>query len=96
MSEHGDGTRNPMKEVRRVLNLTQEQMAERLHCSTTSVRRWEQMGPLPQRNQIALAELRQMARQTGIENENAPTGPWPTTNTVSALTMVLITVVNWL
>jgi DNA-binding XRE family transcriptional regulator len=75
MSEHGDGTRNPMKEVRKVLKLTQEEMAEQLACSTTTVRRCERKGTVPRRNQTASTELRRMARQASIEIKNEPTDP---------------------
>jgi transcriptional regulator with XRE-family HTH domain len=59
---------NPVKDVRKALDLTQEEMARRLGCSKTSERRFEYTATLP-RVTAVLANLRKLAKQAGVEIE---------------------------
>lgn len=58
-----------LRAVRSELNLTQEQLAERLGVSFATVNRWESGGTKPQR--AALAAIRALADEAGVSNEAA-------------------------
>jgi len=64
-------TKNPVKEIRAALGLTQEEMAQRLGCSLTSQRRFEYQRTLPKVKAVA-GNLRKLAKQAGVELEEAP------------------------
>lgn len=57
-----------VKAVRLALGLTQEEMAQKLGCSLSSARRFEQEGVLP-RVKAVRGNLLRMAKQAGIELE---------------------------
>jgi DNA-binding transcriptional regulator YiaG len=73
MSATSDATpRNPVKEVRQALGLSQEQMAAKLGCCHSTVCRWELKGTLPTRGDTRgdiLLRLRWLAEKAGIEIE---------------------------
>lgn len=60
---------NPVKEVRDAHGLTQEEMAERIGCGKTTLRRCEYTSRLPQ-NSAVLKNLRQLAQEKGIDIDN--------------------------
>jgi DNA-binding transcriptional regulator YiaG len=68
MSECTDAIRNPFKEVRQALELSQEQMALNLGCSESMVWRYEGSGKIPQATAVH-ERLMKLARQVGIEIE---------------------------
>jgi DNA-binding transcriptional regulator YiaG len=74
MNEQPDSTRNPVKnpvkDVRQALGLSQDQMAAKLRCCHSTVCRWELKGTLPTRGDILL-KLRWLAEKAGIEIEEA-------------------------
>jgi DNA-binding XRE family transcriptional regulator len=62
--------RNPMKDVRLALGITQGEMAKRLQSSAMTVRRCEYERRLPGTVAV-LANLRKMAKQAGVTIEDA-------------------------
>jgi len=66
---------NPVKDVRTALELTQEEMAQRLGCSITSERRFEYTSAIP-RTKAVLANLQKLAKQAGVQisPEKQPAG----------------------
>jgi transcriptional regulator with XRE-family HTH domain len=68
ITQQTDPTRNPVKEVRQALGLSQEKMARELGCSQNAVWLWERAGSLPPRQDI-LVKIRSLAKQAGIEIE---------------------------
>ena len=62
MSDQPGTPRNPVKEVRQALGLSQEQMAQLLGCNPKTVSSWERKGTLPSNPDI-LAKLRKMTKQ---------------------------------
>jgi len=59
---------SPVREVRKALKLTQEQMARELGCSYASARRFESDGTLPK--VVAVRErFEKMAKKAGFEIE---------------------------
>lgn len=62
--------RNPVKEVRLALELTQEQMADKLRTSLMTARRCEYEKRLPG-TRAARENFFKLARQAGIEFEEA-------------------------
>ncbi len=59
-------TPNPVREIRDVLKLTQEEMAQRMGCSITSQRRLGYEGTLP-RDKAVKANLAKLAQQAKVE-----------------------------
>jgi len=59
---------NPVKDVRTAHGLTQLQMAEKLGCGHTTLRRLEYESRLPE-NKAVLHNLRKLAKQKGIQIE---------------------------
>jgi transcriptional regulator with XRE-family HTH domain len=68
MNEHGDTKRNPVKEVRQALGLSQKEIAREIGCGEHLVRFWESMGTLPHREK-SLNKLRELAKRAGIKIE---------------------------
>jgi DNA-binding transcriptional regulator YiaG len=68
MSEHGDTKRNPVREVRQALGLSQEHMAVKLGCTQGAVQVWEEKCTLP-RKPAYLAQLLFLAARAGMEIE---------------------------
>ena len=59
-----------LRATRAALNLTQEQLAERLGVSFATVNRWEGGGNKPQR--AAQEAILALAREAGVEGAEAP------------------------
>jgi DNA-binding transcriptional regulator YiaG len=68
MTQQPGTPRNPVKDVRMALDLSQEQMARELGCSQSTVGRCEQARAMPHKPAV-LAKLLFMAKQAGIEIE---------------------------
>ena len=68
MTQQPGTPRNPVREVRQALGLSQQQMAVELGCNQSVLWNWEQAGTLP-RKAAYLAELRLLAKQAGIDIE---------------------------
>jgi type I restriction enzyme M protein len=60
-----------LRAIRSKLNLTQEQLAERLGVSFATVNRWESGGTKPQR--AALAAIHALAEEAGVSEEDVQT-----------------------
>ena len=60
--------RNPVKEVRQALGLSQDELAHEIGCSQGAVAVWERNGTLPSKPYV-LANLLRMAKQAGIDIE---------------------------
>jgi transcriptional regulator with XRE-family HTH domain len=65
--------RSPVKEIRKALGLTQEEMAAKLECSYASARRFEYEGTLP-RQRAVMNNLRKLAKQAGVQLESGGAG----------------------
>jgi transcriptional regulator with XRE-family HTH domain len=68
MTRQPDSPRNPVREVRQALGLTQKQMAAKLGCSHTPVSQWERASRLPLREDTRI-KLRYLARRAGVQIE---------------------------
>ena len=68
MPEQPSTPRNPVKEVRQALGMSQDELAHELGCSQGRVSQWERDGALPIKPYV-LANLLRLAKQGGIEIE---------------------------
>jgi DNA-binding transcriptional regulator YiaG len=63
---------NPVKDVRKALDLTQREMADKLQCSFTTARRCEYEARLPQTAAV-VSNLKKLAKQAGVSIESEVT-----------------------
>jgi DNA-binding XRE family transcriptional regulator len=71
MTNEPNGKENPVKAVRLALGLTQEEMAQRLGCSSMTARRCEYEERVPTTRAV-LANLAALAKEAGIAFASLP------------------------
>ncbi len=70
------GLQKNVKELRRRMGWSQEDLAREVGVSLSTVQRWESKGGNP--TLLARRELKKLFQEAGINNQSTEKLPWPT------------------